>query len=468
MVLFIVTTPVVMAGETESFIEKLKLHYHKTSSITAFSLGYRYLGHSDPYQSWNYKAPSRYSAFKVTDMDLRKKQYAQNVVHHYTGGLLVDEVHFQNNIESLRYEKNGILFGKRVRKQGMDSFERYKSLTLMNVDFFAVRPLLEENNAEKNINIRQDILSKEITLTHSISDDKVMEYVFSSSPVRLLSITNKSRRRIYVYGDYKTSNGLTFAHSLIKYYNGDTAPSFITQIDFFTTLDEIEPTKLQLPDEYGPIIPSYKSELVTTKIAPNIYLVANNSANRNTLFKVNGNEIMVFGAAVSSSRSEQVIELISKQFPQKVITSVYVTHPYSDHISGLGVFAKLGVVIRTDAYSIEAIKAYPRFKKNIADFKFQTIENDDVIDGVRFYILENSRAKRQSFAYFEGKGIIYQSDFLEVPFDNTIPQILPSFSKTFIDFVRNKQLKVKRIVGHHRNNNISIDVMNELYDSDRM
>lgn len=468
MALFTATTSIAIAGETETFIEKLKSHYHKSSSITAFSLTYRYMGQSDAYQSWDYKAPGRYQAFKVTDIDLHKKHYAQNVVHHFTGGLLVDEVHFQNDIESLRYEQNGIILGKRVSKQSMNSFERYKTLTLMNIDFFAVRPLLEETNVGKNINIRQSKLLKKTTLTHKTSDNKVMEYVFSSSPLRLLSINNKSRRRIYIYDDYKTSNGLTFAHSLIKYYNGDTIPSFITRTDSFTILDEIEPTKLQLPEGYGSIIPNSDISLSSTKIAPDLYLVTNTSADRNTLFKINGDEIMVFGAPVNRKRSEQTIELISKQFPQKKITSVYVTHPYSDHIAGLAAFAELGAVIRADAYSIEAIKAYPRFKDDLTTFKFQTITDDELIDGVRFYVLENSRAKRQSFAYFEDKGIIYQSDFLEVAFDNTIPQILPSYTKTFIDFIRSKQLKVERIVGHHRNNNISIDIMNKFYDSNRM
>jgi len=468
MALYTATTSIAIAGESEDFIEKLKSHYHQSSSITAFSLTYRYMGQSDAYQSWDYKAPSRYQAFKVTDIDLRKKHYAQNVVHHFTGGLLVDEVHFQNDNESLRYEKNGILLGKRVRKQTMSSFERYKNLTLMNVDFFAVRPLLEENNIERNIKILEGKLSNQTTLTHKTADDKVMEYVFSNSPLRLLSINNKTRRRIYIYDDYKTSNGLTFAHSLVKYYNGDTIPSFITRTDSFTILDEIEPAKLQLPEGYGSIIPNSDISLSSTEIASDLYLVTNASADRNTLFKINGDEIMVFGAPVNSKRSEQAIELIAKQFPQKKITSVYVTHPYSDHIAGLAAFTKIGAVIRADTYSIEAIKAYPRFKKELATFKFQTIENNDLIDGVRFYVLENSRAKRQSFAYFEDKRIIYQSDFLEVAFDNTIPQILPSYTKTFIDFISSKQLKVERIVGHHRNNNISVDVMNKLYDSNRM
>ncbi len=84
--LFTVTTAIAIAGETKNFIGKLKSHYQKTSSITAFSLTYRYLGKSDAYQSWDYQAPSRYNAFKVTDIDLVKKHYAQNAVHHFTGG----------------------------------------------------------------------------------------------------------------------------------------------------------------------------------------------------------------------------------------------------------------------------------------------------------------------------------------------------------------------------------------------
>ena len=390
------------------------------------------------------------------------------MVHHFTGGLLLDEVHFQNDNESLRYEKNGISLGKRVSKQSMNSFERYKNLTMMNIDFFAVRPLLEETNVDTNIKLHQNELSKQTSLTHKVADDKVMEYVFSSSPLRLLSINNKARRRIYIYDDYQTSHGITYARSLVKYYNGDTIPSYITHMDNFEIIEEIEPTKLQLPEGYGSVILKSDKSLISTEIAPDLYLVSNASANRNTLFKINGNDIMVFGAPVNRKRSEQTIELISDQFPQKKITSVYITHPYSDHIAGLAAFAKLGAVIRADAYSIEAIKTYPRFKEEIATFKFQTITDDELIDGVRFYVLENSRAKRQSFAYFEDKGIIYQSDFLEVAFDNTIPQILPSYSKTFIDFVRSKQLKFDRIVGHHRNNNISLEVMNKSYDTNTM
>jgi len=468
MILAKITIPLASAGEAEDFIDKLKSHYQNFSSVTKFSLTHRYLGRSDPYQSWDYQAPSRYKAFKVTDIDIDKKHYAQNVVHHFTGGRLLDEVHFQNDSESLRYEKNGITLGKQVSRQKMNSFERYKNLTLMNLDFFAVRPLLAAENVSKSIQFERDKISGKTILTHKMADDKIVEYVFKSTPLRLLSINNKSRRRIYIYDDYQTSNGLTFARSLVKYYNGETIPSYIVRIEQFSILDKVEPYKLQLPQGYGPIIPDIDTKLTSEKIAPGLYLVTGASTNRNTLFKINGDEIMVFGAQVNIKRSEEIITLISNEFPSKKITSVYVTHPFSDHIAGLPAFVKLGALIYADSYSIGAIKDFPRFKDKIDSFKFQSIKHDQMIDGVRFFILENTRAKRQSFAYLESEGIIYQSDFLEVSVDNTIAKILPNHSKSFIDFVRSKQLKFNRIVGQHRNGNITVEVMNKSYDTRAM
>ncbi|MCH2055871.1 MAG: hypothetical protein MK214_04500 [Thalassotalea sp.] len=75
---------------------------------------------------------------------------------------------------------------------------------------------------------------------------------------------------------------------------------------------------------------------------------------------------------------------------------------------------------------MEAIKAFPRFSDSIESFVFEAISNKQVINGVRFFVLENARSKRQSFAHFEDIGVIYQTDFLEVANDNTIANLVPS------------------------------------------
>ena len=185
----------------------------------------------------------------------------------------------------------------------------------MNVDFFAVRPLLGENLITKNISFFKDPLSSKVTLTHQVAGDILVEYEFNTSPLRLLSINNKLKRRIYNFDDYQTTNGLTFARSLVKYYNGDSIPSIITRIEKFEILEKVEPTKLLLPKGYGPVIPKADKHLTSQQIASDLYLVTDSSASRNTLFKVNDEDIMVFGAPVSTKLSEQTIKLILEQFP---------------------------------------------------------------------------------------------------------------------------------------------------------
>lgn len=71
----------------------------------------------------------------------------------------------------------------------------------------------------------------------------------------------------------------------------------------------------------------------------------------------------------------------------------------------------------------------------------------------------------QVFVYFENIGIIFQSSFLHIPFDNTIAKIVPGFSRVIIDLIREEDLNVSRVVGKFRNNNISVEVMNKTYDA---
>ena len=465
LTLFTISISTAWAGETEDFITKLKTHYQKAPSLEVFSLNYHYLGRGEPYQTWDYQTPERYMALRMVEIDLEKKHFVENDIHHFPDGVTVNRVQFQNDSESFFYDKNGISLGKRVIKQSMDSFEEIKGNIFMNIDFLAVTPLLEESNVVATIKLQRNKSSDQTTLTHKISDDNVIEYLFSNSPLRLVLIDNKSQQKIYVYDDYQTTNGITFARSIQQYYDGAIKPSFIKRIDQLHLLEKIDPSRLQVPPEFGPIIPERDRTLVSEEIAADLYLVTDSSATRNSLFKVNDDEIMVFGGAVSVELAEQMIKLIRGQFPNKKITSIYVTHPHSDHIDGLPAYAKQGIQIHADAYSIAAIKAYSHFAKDIGTFKFQVVGHEQLLDGAQFYVLESTRSKRQSFVHFKDSGIIFQSDFLFVAFDNVIAKVIPNFSKTFIDFVRRKQLKLNRIVGHHHNNNISVEVMNKVYDA---
>jgi len=468
--LFTITISTASAGEAEEFVVKLKTHYQNTLSIKAFSLKYHFLNKQyRDHDYWDYQVPNRVMSQRMIEVDLAKKHFYDNDILYYSGGRLYDRAQFQNDTESFFYEKSSSTFGRAIINRGMDNFDRAVSHIVMNVDFLAVRPLLKESNIEGNITLQHNNKSGTTTLTHKVSDgdddESVIDYEFSNKPLQLVSVNNKSKQAIYVYDDYQTNRGITFARSLHSYHEGTKEPGYIKFIDQFEVIEKVDPAKLKIPAGYGPELPKSDGILVSKEIAKDLYLVTESSARRNSLFKVNGDEIMLFGASGYPAFAEAMIKLIAEQFPKKKITSVYVTHPHGHQISGLKVYADLEIEILTDDYSIAGIKAYPDFSGDIARFKFRTIENEQLINGASFYVLENLHAKRQSFVYFKDSGIIFQAHFLHIPFDNTIAKVIPNYTKTFIDFVRSKQLKFNRIVANYRNNNISGEVMNKTYDA---
>lgn len=454
-----------LAGETAEFVAKLKKNYQKTQSINAFSLSHHYLNRQyRDHDYWDYQTPNRIMAQRTVEIDLVNKHFYDNDIYYTSGGLLHDRVHFENDTESFAYEMNGDYLGKRIIKQGKGQFFRMGYI-LLDVDFLAVRPLLEETNIEGNITLHQDQTSGNTTLTHKTADDNIVAYEFSNTPLQLVSLNDKLKRAILTYEDYQTARGLTYARTVHQYIGGAEEPYYTIYNDQFEVIEQVEPAKLKVPSGYGPVIPKSDGVLISKEIAKNLYLVTDSSAWRNSLFKINGDEIMLFGASGYSRLAEKMIKLISEQFPKKKITSVYVTHPHGYEIDGLKVYAEEGIEILADEYSIAAIKAYPKFADNITKFKFRTIEHEQIIDGAHFYILENMHSKRQSFVHFKDSEIIFQSSFLHIAFDNTIAKIIPSYTRTFIEFVRNQQLKFKRIVGNYQNNNITVEVMNKTYDA---
>jgi hypothetical protein len=217
-----------LAGETEDFVDKLKAHYKITKSIKTFSLNYHFL--NKQYRDldyWDYQTPNRIMSQRKVEVDLVNKHFYDNDILYTSGGRLNDYVQFQNDKESYSYERNGSYKGKRILNRGMGNFDRFKGYIVMNVDFLAVRPLLEETNIEGNITLHQGITFGTTTLTHKISDDNVIDYEFSNNPLQLVSINKKSKRAIYLYGDYQTTRGITFARSVHKYRNGSKEPNYI-------------------------------------------------------------------------------------------------------------------------------------------------------------------------------------------------------------------------------------------------
>jgi len=455
-----------LANETEDFVNKLKAHYEQTRSIKAFSLNYHFL--NKQYRShdyWDFQAPNRILSVRMVEVDLVKKHLYDNDILYTPGGQILDRVQFQNDTHSYYYEKNGNYLGKRYFNLGLDNFDHFMSYHIMNIDFMAVTPLLDETNVKDKITLRHDNKKGTTILTHTNSADQIIDYEFSNQPLQLVSLNNKTRQAFFTYQDYQTTREITYARLVNKFYNGSKVPAYISFNDKFDIIDEVDANKLRLPKGYGPEVKPGDGVLVAKEIAPNLYLVHDSAEWRNSLFKVTGDEIMVFGAAGYPAQATKTIKLINDKFPNKKINAIHVTHAQEADIAGLAVFAEQGIEILADEYSISAIKAYPDFSGDIHKFKFRTIENEQTIDGAQFYVLESMHAKRQSFVHFKDSEIIYQADFLNIAHDNTIPKVIPNYTRTFIDFIRHKQLNFNRIVGNYQNNNISVEVVDKTYNA---
>ncbi|MBE1298530.1 MAG: hypothetical protein GJ680_01290 [Alteromonadaceae bacterium] len=458
--------PAIWAGETEDFVAVLKTHYEDTLEINAFTLKYHFLNRRYRVLNyWDFQAPNLYMSQRMVEVDLAKKHFYDNDILYYAGGRLFDRVQFQNDDESIFYEKSATSLGRMTLRRGLDNFDRFKSHMLTNIDFLVVRPIFDEENTADNMSLLRDVESDTTTLVHTITDEQVVEYTFQNNPIRLVRINHGPLNGVFHYGDYQTTRGFTYARNIVKYYDGETKPTYIKYIDDFTEIAKVDPSRLKVPEGYGPEYQRGDGILVAREIAKELYLVTDSSAARNSLLKIIDDEIMVFGAAVSKGIAEKTLKLIGKQFPGKKVTSIYVTHPHLNQIAGLDVFAENGVEILADEYTISGIKASSGFSETIAKFRFRTITHGESIAGATFYVLENMHSKRQSFVHFKDEDIIFQSNLMHIPYDNTIAKVVPNYTKTFIDFIRSEKLNFNRIVGNYRNNNISVGVVNKTYEA---
>lgn len=419
-------------------------------------------------QSYDFRNPTPIVKSRTTDLDFTNRYYYEDDISTWPGGFVFHYRDFQNAKQSLQYDVNGVVNGKRVREFDLNNFDVIKKRTDNLIDFLAVRNFLKNHSMTDKFSVVFDAMNASVTLKY-LGKKQAKQYVFSTMPIRLLSVVDTENQKTWHYTKHMSSEGLSFATQI--QLNDMKGRDKLYTIKYIKPINMIAKSKLMTPMNYGPVIPHKtpdNSALKSQNIAPNIYLVTNALASRNILFKVIGNNITVFGAPLRDSFSNEVIAVIKKQFPMKKIDQVYVSHAHHDHIGGLRAYAKLGATILADAYTIEAIKHYKRFSDSIKDFTFTPIKHKQLVDGVRFYVPKNSHSKGQSFVHFEHEQLIYEGDFLEIPFDNTIATNMSDVEKTFIEFVRKENIMFKRIVGHHRNNNISPMVMNAYYSKNTL
>ncbi|CAM1362853.1 MBL fold metallo-hydrolase [Tenacibaculum xiamenense] len=448
----------------DNIVNKLQEKYRFTNDIKKYTVTYKFTS-LNPYQSHNYKHPedkvNGYGIYTI-EIDKEKKEYFTHDRSQFPGNFVFEFKHFKNSEKAVSYDVNGVIRGKRLRLLKKNAFEKENKRAGEVLSFEKVADLLNGYKKGDDLKIKIDKNNDLTTIVHTTIDKIRNTYTFDIKSLRLMTLESTEDNSIVDFKNYVIKNGIEYAKDLVIYKKNKLNAN--VSVESFEKTMGIAASKFAIP--YGYVLP-LKNQTISseiTQIANNIYLINTTNNSRFILFKVIDSEIMVFGAPLSEKISNKIIGLIENKFPTKNIKYVFVSHPHSDHISGLVPYAKNGTTIIADDYTIEAIRSFPNFKETIDSFKFKTIENKQSINGVRFYVLENEHSLKQSFAYFKNEEIIYEGDFLEVPADNSIATHISNVEKQFIEFVRKEKLKIKRIVQHHRNSNVTTDIMNKYYN----
>lgn len=446
--------------DSDAVFNAIKHRYKSAMALNTFHVDY----HSEGLfasQTYNYNCPQLSKRRQMIDIDLINNLYFSRVIRGpFPGNYIFDTSEFQRPDLKARYDNNYVLHGKRVIERKLDNpiTLEIEKLTMV-LDIMAVKALLEIPKLKDVTHIQQLPQKERLALHIKTTDDQYIQYIFNAKTYDLLSVKNPAKNYTTLFAGLAKQGEIRYAQQARVTKGDHTSHHTINQL---SAIDKIPANKLKIPKGYGPIINRFAKDVTIEKIAPALFLLSNVDLDRHVMVKEYADTLSVFGAP-NINATKEVITLLKRHFPTKRIDTVYVSHPYSGHISGLLAYIELGATIVADAYTASVIKSYPHYKLDLSKVKFKVFSHGDLVKGVQYFIPKNSHAKSQSFAYFREDKIIYEADLLNIPFDNTIPTHMPDIDKEFIEFVYANNLEIKRIVGHHRNGNISKTTMDSYY-----
>ncbi|SHG77607.1 MBL fold metallo-hydrolase [Flagellimonas flava] len=437
----------------KEILAKIKSHYDQKPTA-GLHVSYQQVGFN-PYQSYDYEHPDSLRSMHMVNLD-GQRFFAERRAW-FPGGFEFGLKEFQQDSVGYQYDLKGIVLGKRVIKQPKERIEEVREELTELVDFRFSQKFLSQ---EDRVSVDTLDFRKNLTTLIQITDEQdTLKVTYQIEPVALQSISFNGSEEEWLFNNI---NGGSYMDGIQHFKNGSLKGLYT--LEQVKQINSIAQEHFYIPEEYSMYQPEKKQPSVE-KIGPDLYLVKSLPADRNVLFTTDPNGITVFGAPISDRLSQLVIDLITTRFPEEQIHAVYVTHAHSDHIGGLPAYAKLGATILADAYSILAIKAYPKFGDTIDSFVFKEVVNESVIGDAQFFVVDNSHSKGQSFVYFRANEVMYQGDFFEIPADNTFPHYVPNATREFMEFIATRNLSVKRIVAHHRNDFITMDLLQMYYDS---
>jgi flavorubredoxin len=165
------------------------------------------------------------------------------------------------------------------------------------------------------------------------------------------------------------------------------------------------------------------------------------------------NYIMMLEAGQSQARAQLYVDEIKRQFPEKPIRYVMVTHPHSDHTPGIPVLVAEGATIIAQENAREFFETALNTPRTLLDdslarnprrARVESVEEKRVYtDGTRtvefYHIFPAPHSNALLIAYLPQEKILFQGDFSVnpgQPANDHVRALVPAVEKLGLDYTR--------------------------------
>lgn len=437
------------AQDAESFVRSAMQrsgNWQQISTIRYKTTGKNY----NKWQNYSFTHPKPTTDEALRSFDLRANVYYSKTIARYGGGYIFEFVNIGKDTTRYVYDALKSRTGLQLQKGGKKIFDAGFLWLNETFPFYALQTVLQSGDT---LQLRNDSTVRRI-LKAGYED-----FVFSPAQqlTRITRVQNAQTTE-KIFSDYKTSGLLSYPQTASLYINKELAR--IDAIEEFLVNEVFNTTLLQIPSEYKYIAP-VATAMKVSKIKKDVFLIENVPGGRNVLFVNMNNYLVVTECPVSTEVSQSIIELIKKTVPGKKIGYVHLSHFHNDHSNGIKAFAAAGATLIATAPTVAAMQTLvdtPSALKKSVFSKQYTLKDSN--HEIRFYEIKNSHAEGMSFLYLPAEKIIYEGDLYSLPDDGTITPAI-EITRDFEKFIRDKNLQVERIIGHHGHSNISLTTLKE-------
>lgn len=413
------------------------------------TLTYRTTGKNyNKWQNYSFQKPVAMIDEAFRSFDFGAPAYYTKTISRYGGGYVFEFVNVGKDTTRYVYDVLKSRNGYGLQKGGKRVFDAGLLFVNETFPFYALRTVLESGDELK--------LQNDSTVRRLFKDGSYEELLFDDE--RNLSQISRVQKGLVTekrFCDYTTSAGLMYPKSVTQFSNGEKVRA--DEVVSIVVNEPVNEKLLAIPAEYK--LPLPPALMKATEVYKDVFLVENVTGGRNVMFVNMNDGVLVTEAPLSKEVSQGIINLIHQTLPGKKVKYVHLSHFHNDHTTGINAFLAEGATVIATPATLAAVKTIVNEDvKSSAQYTSFTKEHilKDLSHEVRFYEVKNSHAEGMSFVYLPGEGLIYQGDLYSLPDDKTITPAI-EINKDFYQFIREKKLDVKRIIGHHGASDIRMD-----------